>query len=136
VGEQQIAALPTATPTLPPTPAPPDLLAEGHELFVRGANGAPACITCHLLDGSSSAIGPNLLGIRHWAEERSTQFGIEEYIYKSIVEPNLFVVPGYNASYMYLDYGKRYSDDQIDALVAYVLALDPAPPTPTPTAAP
>jgi glucose/arabinose dehydrogenase len=134
VGESaQLAVLPTPTPTLPPTPAPPDLLAEGEALFLQGAQDAPACVTCHLLDGTASAIAPSLLGIRYWAEERSTQFGIEEYIYKSIVEPNLFVVPGYNASYMYLDYGKRYTIDQIEALVAYVLSLDPPPPTPTPT---
>jgi hypothetical protein len=95
----------------------------GEALFREGANDAPACITCHLLDSEMAGIGPSLLGIREVASSRIAGMDAREYVRTSIIAPNDHVVEGYQADLMYGEYGARLSETEIEALVDYVLAL-------------
>jgi glucose/arabinose dehydrogenase len=123
VGEQ--AATPvieTPTPEVIPT-ASEEVLALGEVLYLSGAQDAPPCVSCHVLD-DDGGLGPSLRGLREVAGQRVPGLGAVEYVRRSITHPNDFIVPGYNAGYMYQDYARRLNADQLDALVAYVLALE------------
>ncbi len=114
---------PTPTPEILPT-ASDEQLALGESVYLNGAQDAPACVSCHLLDPNGRGLGPSLLGLRAVASQRVSGLGAVDYVRRSITHPNEYVVPGYNAGYMYQDYAARLTDDQLDALVAYVLLLE------------
>jgi len=46
----------------------------------------------------------------------------EEYIRESIVEPNEYVVSGFPAGVMVQDFGKKLSGQDIDDLIAFLMA--------------
>ncbi len=103
------------------TPIPEDQLASaGAELFQ-----SQGCTGCHAMAGLSEAqTGPGLTQIGAQAEERAAEAGVEDaaaYMYQSIVEPNAYIVQGYNANIMPATFGKTLTDDQIEALVQYLL---------------
>ncbi len=102
---------------------PPEQVAAGEALYRSGVANAPACVTCHLLDPQSSGLGPSLLGIYQTAGTRVPGLTAADYVSQSIVNPNAFIAPGYSANYMYQNYGAVLHPDQVEALVAYVLAL-------------
>lgn len=102
--------------------ADPAVIALGDALYHNGAEGAPACVACHLLDGST-APGPSLLGLYASAADRVEGLSAEEYVRRSILAPNEHIVTGYSANFMYPDYESQLSPEQIDALVTYVLTL-------------
>ncbi|MFQ5856514.1 MAG: c-type cytochrome [Anaerolineae bacterium] len=143
-GEGQVAQAqtrPTATVLAPATEAPapatqapasvaadPELIAMGEELF----KGQGACIACHTIEGVEGAIGavaPNLTNIGVTAEERAVDAGVadaEAYIRESIVDPNAYIVPECPngpcvAGIMPTTFGQTLSDEQIDALVQFLL---------------
>ncbi len=114
-------AAPEATPeAAAPTPT------LGETLFREGANGAPACITCHLLESGVTGVGPSLAGLHERAGNRVPGLDARAYVHMSILDPNAYVVEGYAANLMYPDYGARLSEAEIEALVDYVLALPAA----------
>lgn len=121
----EIAAVPTPTITPSPEPIPdfePELIEQGQALFQNGAEGAPACATCHL-DGGRVGLGPDLTGLRDHAGARISGLSAVEYLEQSILTPNAYIVSGYNAGYMFQNYATALTEDQIDALVAYILSL-------------
>lgn len=102
-------------------PAPQSI---GETLFRNGANGAPACITCHVVDSSAAGVGPSLLGLGEAVGTRVAGLSAEEYVRQSILHPNEYVADGYIAGVMYQNYEGQLSDEDVDALVAYVLSLE------------
>lgn len=98
-------------------------VAQGEALFHNGANGAPACITCHLLDNGATGVGPSLLGLNEVAGSRVAGLSAEDYVRQSILHPNDYVVEGYIAGVMYQNYAGQLETHDVDALVAYVLSL-------------
>lgn len=99
-------------------------LSAGEDIYRNGANGAPACITCHLLDtGSAAGVGPSLFGLGEVAASRVAGLTAEEYIRQSILNSNDYVVEGYLAGIMYQGYAGQLQPEQVDALVEYVLSL-------------
>lgn len=82
------------------------------------------CFACHTLDGTR-LVGPSFKGI--WGAEHTVQTGREtrqvtvdeEYIRKSIYEPNADVVDGFNKGLM-LSYEGQLSDDDIDNIIEYL----------------
>ncbi|MBI1281628.1 MAG: c-type cytochrome [Anaerolineaceae bacterium] len=100
-----------------------DLVAQGETIFRSGANGAPACITCHLLENGATGVGPSLLGISEIAGSRVSGLSAEDYIRQSILRPNDYVVEGYASGLMYQNYAGQLQTSDVDALVAYVLSL-------------
>ena len=105
------------------TPIPEDQLATvGAELIE-----SQGCTGCHAIEGiSQSQVGPALTNIGSVAEERVADAGVENaqiYIEESIVAPNEYIVPGYNANVMPQTFDQTLSEDQVDALVQYLLEL-------------
>jgi mono/diheme cytochrome c family protein len=113
----------TPTPEILPTAAP-EVLALGESLFLNGMEGAPACASCHRLD-DLPGLGPSLRGLREVAGQRVSGLGALDYVRHSITNPNDYIVPGYSAGYMFQDFAARLTEDQLDALAAYVLSLEP-----------
>jgi len=99
------------------------LVAQGEALFHNGTNGAPACITCHLLDKGATGVGPSLFGLNEVASSRVAGLSAEDYARQSILHPNDYVVDGYIAGVMYQNYAGQLQSGDVDALVAYVLSL-------------
>ena len=93
----------------------------GVALFRQSVDGAPACSTCHTLDGSK-LVGPSLQGYADRAIMRVEGVSAEDYTHTSIVQPAAFVVEGYiNA--MFPQYARHLSPQQTADLIAYLLTL-------------
>lgn len=85
------------------------------------------CFACHSLDGSK-LVGPSYKGI--WGAEHTVKTGREkrtvivdeEYIKKSIYDPNADVVDGYGKGLM-LSYEGQLSEDDIANIIEYLKTL-------------
>ncbi len=86
------------------------------------------CFACHSIDGSR-LVGPTFKGI--WGaehtvitdgEERQVTVD-EEYIRRSIYDPNADVVEGFSKGLM-LSYERELSDEDIDNIIEYLKTLD------------
>lgn len=100
---------------------PPGDAGRGTALFIQSVNGAPACSTCHTLDGSS-LIGPSMQGFAIRAAARIEGTSAEDYTHVSIIQPNAFIAPGFS-NVMYAQYERRLSPQQIADLIAYLLTV-------------
>jgi cytochrome c551/c552 len=82
------------------------------------------CAACHTLAaaGSNGQVGPPLDDLGAIAASRVPGLSAEEYVHQAIVEPGAFVVPGFAAGLMPPDFGQRMTDEQVDALVEFLLA--------------
>lgn len=123
---QVIEATPEATAEPLPN-VPREVLVRGQTLFNNGARNAPACIACHRLDDPNS-LGPSLRGLRDVAASRVPGLSAEQYVRLSITHPMAYQVEGYNAAYMPQTYDEALSRADIDALVAFILSLEPPEP--------
>lgn len=93
----------------------------GRQLFVT-----QACAGCHVVEslrGADGSVGPELSHIGSEAETRVAGQDAQTYLRTAIVFPNAFVVKGYEANVMPLDYGESLSLQQRRDLVAYLLSL-------------
>ncbi len=97
----------------------------GEQLFQ-----SQGCVACHTIEGvAQGAVGPDLTDIGDKAEERAKEAGVAdaaEYIRQSIVDPNAFVAPECPTGpcppgVMPQNFGSTLSEEQIDALVQYLL---------------
>jgi cytochrome c oxidase subunit 2 len=85
------------------------------------------CFACHSIDGSK-LVGPSFKGI--WGEEQTVVTGgekrqitvDEEYIRRSIYDPNADVADGFNKGLM-LSYEGQLSDDDINNIIEYLKTL-------------
>jgi cytochrome c2 len=120
------ASVPTATvapAAQPAAPAGTGNAANGAKLFE--ANG---CQACHSFKDGEKIIGPSLyhagsVGANRikGADYRGKAKTAEDYIRESILDPNLYVVPGFPSGVMVQDFAKKVSSQDIDDLVAFVL---------------
>jgi cytochrome c oxidase subunit 2 len=99
-----------------------DPLAAGRQLFT--ASGCNACHTLADADATGS-VGPSLDDLAVQADKFSKQQGLTpaEYVENALVDPNSFVVPGYDENVMPTTYGDQLSPAQIDTLVEYLLSV-------------
>jgi cytochrome c oxidase subunit 2 len=87
-----------------------------------------ACVTCHSRDGSK-IIGPSFKGIYgHEVEgvtdgKERTVMVDDEYIKRSIYEPNADVVKGFNQGLM-ISYKQTLKDEDVAKIVEYIKSLD------------
>jgi len=96
-----------------------DPLAAGKQAF-----NTYGCNACHTLTavGATGQVGPNLDGIGTRAGSRVAGQSAADYIKTSILKPNAYVVPNYPANIMPQDFALRISDNDLNALVAFLLA--------------
>lgn len=100
---------------------PPGDATRGAELFTQSIGGAPACSTCHTLDGST-LVGPSLQGFSAVAGTRIQGVSAEDYIHNSIVRPAEFLVSGFGNT-MYNQFQQKLTPQQLADLIAYLLTL-------------
>lgn len=82
------------------------------------------CGACHTLTaaGSAGTIGPNLDDLPTVAGARRPGVAAEAYVTESIVNPDAFITPGFQPGLMPKNFGDRLTPEQIQALVAFLLA--------------
>lgn len=93
----------------------------GESLFSQTLEDAPACSTCHRLDGNQSA-GPALNGYAERAATRVEGQSAAEYSYESILRPSRHVVSGFS-NVMYAKYEAVLNASDLADLIAYLLTL-------------
>jgi cytochrome c oxidase subunit 2 len=89
---------------------------------VAAENG---CLSCHSLDGSQ-LVGPTwqgLFGSERVFDDGTSATADEEYLSNAILNPNGQIVQGYPANVMPQNYGERFTEEEINALVEYLKSL-------------
>lgn len=124
---------PTAVPQPTATPRPID--GETAEEIMLNAG----CGACHKIGsiGEAHKVGPDLTYIGLTAGERVPGMSGEEYIRQSILEPNAYLAPECPNSpclpnIMPQNFHLRLTDQQLEVLVEYLMALEGPEPTPVP----
>jgi cytochrome c2 len=120
----QAETTPATTGTQPTDTGTPeaDLAARGEELW-----SSTGCAGCHSLDGSDG-VGPTVQGLAGSTvalEDGSTVTADDEYLSRSITDPDAQISEGYEAGIMSgavasQDFATRQQD--VDALVAFIQA--------------
>ena len=103
-----------------------DPVAYGEELYNGtpiGAASSPGCITCHSLEEDVTIVGPSHASLAIRAASAVPEQSADEYLRESIVNPDAHITDGFKSGTMYSNYGKELSEEEIDALVAYMLTL-------------
>lgn len=92
---------------------------DGQQIFT-----AAGCTACHTLSdaGSQSDVGPDLDQLAENARTRQPGTSPEEYVRESILDPGAFLVDGFE-NVMPTGYEEQLSEEQIDALVEYLLSV-------------
>ena len=83
-----------------------------------------ACSTCHVVDDSPAGIGPslyNLFGKNEIMEDGTSITVDENYLRKSITEPGIQIVQGYQA--VMPSYAKTLNEQQIQDIILYIKTL-------------
>ena len=94
-----------------------------YEQTVIGPNSAPGCATCHSRDPGKVLVGPSHADIGTRASTEVSGMSSEEFLRESIVEPDAHVAEDFPPGIMYQNYGKDLTEQEINDLVAYMLAL-------------
>lgn len=118
-------------PALAPANVP---LATGEEpverLFTQA--GCPVCHTIPGIPGPEGRVGPKLVlgttGVLRLADPayRGTATTVREYVVESILNPGLYVVPGFPGQAMPGWYGQKLSAGALDKMAAYLEPLTDA----------
>lgn len=104
------------------SPTPTGVAALGEKIFQERVLGTNAgCITCHSLRPGVQLVGPSLSAIGLDAADRVSGQGARAYIETSIVDPEAFLVDGFDSGRMPADWADQLSSDEVDALVEYLL---------------
>ncbi len=95
--------------------------ARGEELFTSAAiRGGAGCRVCHSLRRGDDGVAPSLAGIGTRAAERIPGMASEEYLRRSILYPDEYVVEGYRAGQMR---PAELDEGDLADLIAYLLTL-------------
>jgi cytochrome c2 len=110
-----LSACSSATPA-GPTPTPDPLVLQGQQVFNS------RCATCHALVPDTVIIGPSLDGVATRAETRVEGQSAEEYIQRSILRPDDYVVEGFK-DVMITNLAMELTNEDMNALVAFLMTL-------------
>lgn len=81
------------------------------------------CGGCHALGSlSAGVVGPNLTQIGTLAGERVEGLSPEGYLRESILNPNAYIVEGFQPDIMPKNFGEILKPEQIDDLIAFLAA--------------
>ena len=88
----------------------------------EAAFNAQGCGGCHTFQpaGATGKVGPDLDDLQAAAQKYGKGETPEQYVHDSIVDPSKVVVPSYS-DIMPKDFGQKLSDQQLSALVTYLL---------------
>jgi mono/diheme cytochrome c family protein len=111
----------TTSPAPPPPSAPPPPAgnaAAGKAVFLAPTS---QCAGCHTFKpaGSTGKIGPDLDNLASDAQ-KANRGSLAQYIHESIVDPNAYIVPGFQAGLMPQTFGKMFKAQQLADLVAFL----------------
>lgn len=95
--------------------------AAGEDLFFSSRAG---CSVCHSINPGIQLVGPNLADVALVAAERIPGLAAEDYLRRSIVEPDAYVVEGFPAGQMIDNYGEVLTSGEIDSLVEFLMTMD------------
>lgn len=125
VSPSRSASSPAPAAGLPPEHFP---LVTGEEpvveIFTRA--GCPVCHAIPGIPGANGQVGPALIlgttGTQRLADPsyRGTAQTVHEYIVESVVEPGVFVVPGFPERTMPSWYGEKLSALALEKIAAYL----------------
>ncbi len=125
LGALLVLASSSARADIPPSPAAASARSPGAPPPVAvGLLERHGCTGCHSVDGRAG-VGPSLAGTR---ERLADGDDAERYVRAAIVDPSAEISAGYDDL---MPGFSRLSEDELDALVAAVLALPPAEPPST-----
>jgi len=94
----------------------------GRSLFMSTGFGVnTGCRTCHSLEPGVRLVGPSLAGIGERAGTRVAGLDADEYLRRSILDPDAYVVDGFPAGQMFPNYDERLDDQQVEDLIAFLL---------------
>lgn len=79
---------------------------------------------CHSLDPGVVIIGPSFDGVATAAMTRVPGLSAEDYLRQSIIDPDAFVVHGFDPGVMLQNFDETLTDEQIDNLVAFLLTFE------------
>jgi cytochrome c oxidase subunit II len=89
-------------------------------LAVFNKNGCGSCHTFHP-DGSTGTIGPDLDKLK--SEAAAAHHGaLPDFVKQSIVDPNAYIAPGFQANVMPPTFGQQIPADQLNQLVQYLVS--------------
>ena len=121
IGPKPAAGVPQLSPSMVP-------LVTGEEpiqtLFARA--GCPVCHTIPGIQGAEGRVGPALVlgstGPQRLADPKykGTSKTVREYVIESILNPDVYVVPGYPDRAMPRWYGQKLSAEALDKIAAYL----------------
>ena len=98
--------------------------AAGKQVFEQAMIGTQAgCATCHSLEPGVTLVGPSLAAIGADAVNRVSGESAEEYLRKSIVAPDDYIAEGFAAGLMPAALADELTEQQLNALVAFLLTL-------------
>jgi hypothetical protein len=136
-----LQVLATATSVAPaaefpaPTATPRPIEGDDAPTIIQNAG----CTACHQIGelGEAHKVGPDLSDVGLTAGGRVPGMTAEAYLHQSIVQPNAYLAPECPngpcmPNIMPRDYAARLRPEQIDTVVAYLLAQDGAEPTRAP----
>ena len=115
----------------PPPPASCEGLENESQCWGEALYAKSGCTNCHAIDGATQTPAPNFKGLWGRVEQLSSGETItvldadgENYIRESILMPQAKIVKGYEGVNMP---PFRFSDRQIDALIAYIKSMGSKP---------
>lgn len=128
VAGKAVAAAPAPAPTPATTSTTPATSTTGATdtaaiALGKQAFAANGCGGCHTLKaaGSGGNIGPDLDNLA--ADAKTAGQAFDAYVRESIVKPNAYVVPGFQANVMPGSFGQSLTAPQLNGLIAYLLAV-------------
>lgn len=101
--------------------------ANGEVLFNQATmpnSNALGCAACHSIEPGVTMVGPSLAGVADVASERVEGLSTEEYLRQSIINPNEYIVEGFNQGLKPLVYDDVLTEQEINDLIAYMLTLE------------
>jgi cytochrome c551/c552 len=118
--EKAEATPPPVTSASPAPPGPPPAAA-GNAAAGKAVFASAGCASCHTFKpaGSNGMVGPDLDKVAADAK-KANRGSLQQYVEESIVSPNAYVVPGFNAGIMPQNFGQTLKKQRIADLVAFL----------------